>query len=120
MNYYLDAFKKFAVFSGRARRVEFWMFALINILISIAIAALENILGIAQGGQGVLSTIYSLVVLIPSLAIGTRRLHDTGRSGWWLLLSLVPIVGAIVLIIFLAGDSQPGANKFGPNPKETA
>jgi uncharacterized membrane protein YhaH (DUF805 family) len=89
------------------------MFVLLSVIISIALSVVEWIVG----GPGVLAGLYSLAVLIPSIAVGVRRLHDTGRSGWWLLISLVPLIGIIVLIVFLATDSQPGANQYGPNPK---
>ena len=113
MNWYLGCWKKFAEFSGRARRQEFWMFALFNFLVSVAIGIVDGILGT----NGALGGLYSLAVLIPSLAVGVRRLHDTDRCGWWLLLPLIPIVGGIILLVFFCSDSKPGANRFGPNPK---
>ncbi len=106
MNWYLDVLKKYAEFNGRARRQEFWMFALINFGISVVLSFI-----------GPLGYLYSLAVLVPCLAVGARRLHDTGRSGWLQLLLLIPLLGPIVLIVFAAQDSQPGENKFGPNPK---
>ena len=113
MNWYLKVLKQYAVFSGRARRKEYWMFFLFNLLISLALAFMEGLLGIARNNdQSVLSNIYSLAVLIPSIAVGIRRMHDTNRSGWWLLL---PIVN----LIFLAQDGQSGENRFGPDPKAT-
>jgi uncharacterized membrane protein YhaH (DUF805 family) len=115
VNWYLEVLKKYAVFTGRARRTEYWMFVLFNLVIAIALAFIEGIVG----GPGVLGGLYSLAVLIPSLAVGARRLHDTGRSGWWLLIGLVPVIGIIVLIVFFATDSQPGTNQYGPNPKGT-
>jgi uncharacterized membrane protein YhaH (DUF805 family) len=121
MDWYLEVLKKYAVFSGRARRKEYWMFTLFNVLISIVLAIVDRVLGFGEnGGTGPLGALYSLAVLIPSLAVSVRRLHDTGRSGWWLLLGLVPCVGFIVLLIFMVQDSQPGANEYGPNPKEGA
>ena len=113
MNYYTDVLKKYAVFSGRARRKEYWMFTLINIIISIAISIVGSIVGIKQ-----LDGLYSLILFIPSLAVTARRLHDTDRSAWWMLLFFIPIFGWIPLIMFLAKDSQPGSNKYGSNPKE--
>lgn len=113
MNWYLKVLKQYAVFSGRARRKEYWMFFLFNFLISIALGFMEGLLGIARNNdQSVLSNIYSLAVLIPSIGVGIRRMHDTNRSGWWLLL---PIVN----LIFLAQDGQPGENRFGSDPKAT-
>jgi uncharacterized membrane protein YhaH (DUF805 family) len=119
MDYYMAVLQKYADFSGRARRAEFWMFTLINILISIGIAIVEAIIGTAGavGGSGIIGTIYSLAVFIPSIAVSARRLHDTNRSGWWLLIAFIPIVGWIALIIFYIQDSTPGENRYGPNPK---
>ena len=117
MNWYLDVLKKYTVFEGRAHRTEFWMFALFNFLISIGLSIIDNVIGTATTSGGLLSGLYSLAVLIPALAVGARRLHDTGRSGWWQLIGLLPCVGWIVLIIFYVQDSQPGANQYGPNPK---
>ena len=113
MNWYLEVLKKYAVFSGRARRQEYWMFVLISILISIGITVIESMIG----SPGIIGMLYSLAVLIPSLAVGARRLHDTGRSGWWLLIGLVPLIGVIVLIVFFVMDSQEGSNEYGENPK---
>ena len=95
---------------------------LFNILISIALAIFDNMTGTfdMSTGIGLVGGIYSLAVLIPGLAVGVRRLHDTGRSGWWLLLALIPIIGAIILIVYFAQDSQPESNEYGPNPKTGA
>ena len=114
MNWYLGVLKKYAVFSGRARRTEYWMFFLFNIIILIVLGFLEGIFG----SPGILSTIYGLAVFIPSIAVAVRRLHDIGRTGWWVLIGLIPFIGAIVLIIFFVLESQPGANQYGPNPIE--
>ena len=116
MNWYLEALKKYAVFSGRARRTEYWMFMLFNVIAGIILGIVDAILGTG----GVLGAIYALAVLIPGLAVSVRRLHDTSRSGWWLLIAFVPIVGAIVLLVFSLQDSTPGPNAYGPNPKEVA
>ena len=119
MDWYLAVLKKYAVFSGRARRKEYWMFFLFNLLISIALTIVDRTTGTlnAAAGMGLLSGLYTLAVLIPSLAVGVRRLHDTGKSGWWLLLLLVPLLGVIVILIFMVTDSEAGENRFGPNPK---
>lgn len=120
MNWYLEVLKKYAVFNGRARRKEYWMFFLFNIIISIVLAFLDNALGFVSrdGGTGLLGGIYSLILLIPGIAVTVRRLHDGGRSGWWLLIALVPCVGGIVLLVFMIQDSDMGENEYGPNPKE--
>jgi uncharacterized membrane protein YhaH (DUF805 family) len=113
MEWYLKVLKNYVVFQGRARRKEYWMFVLINSIISVILMVVEEFAGLS----GVLSGIYYLAVFLPSLALGIRRLHDTGRSGWWLLLGIIPFIGAIILIIFACQDSQPGDNQYGPNPK---
>lgn len=112
MNWYIEVLKKYVEFSGRARRKELWMFVLFNAIISVVLSLADRALGIA-----LLGTLYSLAVLLPSVAVAIRRLHDTGRTGWWLLIGFIPIIGWIVLIIFYAQDSQPGPNQYGPNPK---
>lgn len=121
MEWYLDILKnRYAQFTGRARRTEYWYFALFNLIASVVLAVLDGLFGTlnAATGAGLLSGLYALGVLIPSLAVAVRRLHDTNRTGWWLLIALVPIVGVIVLIVFMLLDSQPGTNQYGPNPKE--
>lgn len=111
MEYFLGAFKKFADFSGRARRKEYWMYFLFYMIFYIGLAIIDGVVGTMF-----LAFIFSVVMLIPSISIATRRLHDTGRSGWWQLIALIPLVGAIVLIIFLVQDSHAD-NSYGPNPK---
>ncbi len=119
MNYYLAVLKKYAVFNGRAQRAEYWYFCLFSAIISIALIIIDIITGNFgfKSGIGLLSGIYSLAVLIPSIAVSVRRLHDTNHSGWWLLIDLIPFVGAIIILVFLIRDSQPGENQYGPNPK---
>ncbi|MEM1433855.1 MAG: DUF805 domain-containing protein [Pseudomonadota bacterium] len=120
MSWYLEVLKKYAVFSGRARRKEYWFFFLFNLLVTIVLAFIDIATGAFSeaAGIGLLSGIYTLGVLIPSLAVTVRRLHDTDRAGWWVLVSLVPLIGAIILLVFMVLDSQPGSNQYGPNPKE--
>ena len=124
MHYYLDVLKKYAVFSGRAGRAEFWYFVLCNFLIGIVFSILTNIVGGAvRGGAGIITTLYSLyslAVLVPSLAVSVRRLHDIGKSGWMILIPLIPLVGFIWYFVLMVLASQPGDNKYGPNPKGTA
>jgi uncharacterized membrane protein YhaH (DUF805 family) len=123
MNWFLIAVKqKYADFSGRARRSEYWYFLLFYMLILIALSVVDVVLGwfSSDAGVGVLSGIYTLALLIPSLSVSVRRLHDTDRSGWWLLIGLLPLIGGIVLLVFFVQDSQAGANRFGPNPKTAA
>jgi uncharacterized membrane protein YhaH (DUF805 family) len=120
MNWYLQVLKKYAVFSGRARRSEYWYFVLFNILISIGLTIIDLVIGTysQQSGWGLFSGLYALAVLIPGLAVSVRRLHDTGKSGLWFLIVLIPLVGPIVLLVFMCSDSDPGENQYGLNPKE--
>jgi len=116
MNWYLTVLKKYAVFSGRARRKEYWYFNLFNFLIAFGLGVIDWLLGLvvtSDSGIGLLGGLYSLAVLIPGIAVTVRRLHDTGRSGWWLLISFIPIIGFIVLLVFMLSESQPGKNQYG-------
>jgi len=108
---------KYATFTGRARRSEFWFFALFRVIVAIIASVIDAIL---PGEATIVGYLVGLALLVPSLAVGARRLHDTGRSGWLQLIGLIPVVGWIVLIVFYAQDSKPGANEHGPNPKEGA
>jgi uncharacterized membrane protein YhaH (DUF805 family) len=108
MEYFIGALKKYADFTGRARRKEYWMFVLIYSVINIVLAVL---------GLDIISIIFGLALFVPSVSIAARRLHDTGRSGWWQLIILIPLIGFIILIVFLAQDSHD-ANDYGVNPKE--
>ena len=113
--YYLNVLKyKYAEFEGRARRSEFWYYVLFNFIVSLGLGMVD-----AFTGLGFLSGLYGLAVIIPGLALGVRRLHDTGKSGWWLLVGLIPVVGWIVLVVFYIQDSQYHDNQYGPNPKTT-
>ena len=120
MNYYIDCItKKYCCFSGRARRKEYWMFVLFNFIAAFIIGAVGGFLaGLTNvTAFAFLGTIYNLAVLVPSLGLLFRRLHDIGKSGWWWLIGLVPFIGWIVIIVFCCLDSQPGENQYGPNPK---
>jgi uncharacterized membrane protein YhaH (DUF805 family) len=112
MEYFIDAFKKYAEFSGRASRKQYWMFILIFTVIYLVLAAIDAFLGMF-----VLAAIFNLALLIPSLSIAARRLHDTGRSGWWQLIIFLPLIGVIVLLVFLVQDSHAD-NEYGANPKQ--
>ncbi len=109
-------------FGGRARRSEYWWYALFSVLVGIVAVILDNALGtdFESTGNGLISLLLNLALFLPSLAVAVRRLHDTDRSGWWLLIALIPLVGAIVLLVFFCQDSTPGQNRFGPSPKHQA
>jgi len=120
MYWYLEVLKKYAVFSGRARRKEYWLFTLFDLIITAVLVIIDVAAGLVgtESGFGLLSSLYTLAVFIPRIAVSVRRLHDTNHAGWWLLIGFVPLVGTIVLLIFMVSDGQPGHNRFGPNPKE--
>lgn len=120
MDWYIAVLKKYAQFSGRSRRKEFWFFTLISSLLSIALSVADNVLGLPSfgDGYGLLAALYSLFIFIPNIAVIVRRLHDQDRTGWWALIMLVPIVGIFVLLYFMVQNSQKGTNRFGGNPKE--
>lgn len=119
MDWFLVVLKKYATFSGRAQRAEYWYFYLFYTLIYIGLAILDWMMGVysLEFGIGWLSGLFCLALLVPSFAVLFRRLHDTGRSGWWLLIGLIPLIGPIVLIVFLAQDSAAEENTYGLNPK---
>ena len=122
MNWYIDVLKKYAVFSGRARRKEYWMFALFNFIVGIFLFGIASIVVNAEMVTAnkviiIIYLLYTLGIMCPSIAVTVRRLHDTGRSGWWVLIGIVPIIGAIVLVVFTVQGSQQGDNQHGPNPK---
>ncbi|MFG2818591.1 DUF805 domain-containing protein [Kitasatospora sp. NPDC048365] len=114
MEWYLAVLKNYAGFEGRAHRREFWMFTLVSVVISIVLTIIDRILGIR-----VIDNLYTLAVLLPSLAVGARRLHDTGRSGWWQLLSIT-VIGIVPLIWFWAQEGSTEANKYGTVPAPAA
>ena len=111
MDYFLDAYRKYADFTGRATRTQFWMFFLFYIIAAIVTSIIDNIIGMP-----ILGGLLALGSIVPSIAIGARRLHDTSRSGWWQLLSFIPLIGGIILLVFFVQDSHPD-NEYGPNPK---
>ncbi|VAW61284.1 Integral membrane protein [hydrothermal vent metagenome] len=112
MEHFIGAFKKYADFSGRARRQEYWMFVLIYILIYIALMVIDSVTGMF-----ILTPLFALAIIIPSISIAARRLHDTGRSGWWQLIAIIPLIGGIILLVFLVQDSHD-ENEYGPSPKQ--
>jgi uncharacterized membrane protein YhaH (DUF805 family) len=122
MNWYLKVLKNYAGFSGRARRKEYWMFVLFNMIFAILAIIVDNVAGttIAPLPYGLFYCVYTLAVLIPSLAVAIRRLHDVGKSGWFMFIVFIPIVGAIWLLVLVCTAGKPGTNAYGLNPKEAA
>jgi len=120
MNWYLKALKKYAEFSGRAQRKEYWMFLLFYILIYIAFAIIDSVTGTfsTKAGMGLLGGLYAIALIIPCITVTVRRLHDTNHSGWWILIGLVPLIGNIILLVFMVQDGNPGENQYGPTPKD--
>jgi uncharacterized membrane protein YhaH (DUF805 family) len=122
LSWYVEVLKRYAVFSGRARRKEYWTFAITSFFICAALNLIDYYLHLSKltgmPFAGPLATVYCLIVLIPTIAVGVRRLHDTDRSGWWMLLFLVPLLGALILLVFFVQDSDAGDNDFGPCPKK--
>ena len=119
MGWYIEALKKYAVFGGRSRRKEYWYFVLFSLIVSLVLSAVDALLGTfgSASNVGLLGGIYGLAIIIPTIAVSVRRLHDIDRTGWWVLISLVPVIGTIVLLVFAVLDGTPGENRFGPNPK---
>ncbi|MEO6135927.1 MAG: DUF805 domain-containing protein [Ginsengibacter sp.] len=127
MHYYISVLKNYATFTGRARRSEYWYFVLFSMIATIVAAIIDRMLGttfsMAIGGEsvslgyGYVYLFYSLAVFLPGLAVTVRRLHDTNKSGWYFLIILIPLAGAIWLLVLLCTDSTFGINKYGPNPK---
>lgn len=115
MEHYLNAFKQFFDFSGRATRTQYWMFFLIHLVVSVLLTLVDYfVLGSGlENGTGLLGGIYGLVAFIPGLAIAVRRLHDTGRTGFWILIALIPLLGFLLLILFFIQGSKPNANNWG-------
>ena len=119
MDYYISVLRNYAVFEGRARREEYWYFVLFNVIAVVLLNFLDGFFGMQdkETQKGLLTTVYTIAVLVPSIAVAVRRLHDTNRSGWWILLYLIPLLGALVLFIFFVFDSEKETNEYGVNPK---
>lgn len=112
MDWYLKVLKQYADFNGRARRKEYWMFFLVNIGVSIVLGIVGAVIKFPF-----LGALYSLAILLPGIAVSIRRMHDIGKSGWLLLVGLIPFIGAIVLLVWAATEGTSGANEYGPDPK---
>ena len=122
MYWYLKCWKQYVDFQGRARRKEYWIFTLINFIIYLLFYILAFSMMFDSSGIFFLLTsiiffLYTVATILPSIAVTVRRLHDTGRSGWWYLLNFIPLVGSICLLVLLCLDSDPGENQWGENPK---
>jgi len=117
MNYYSICLSKFADFSGRARRREYWTFALVNCLIALLLLILGLAFGEDSPASNIMVTIFYLIMLVPNLSVSVRRLHDIGKSGWWLFIGLIPLVGSLLLLVWSLMDSEEGENQYGENPK---
>jgi uncharacterized membrane protein YhaH (DUF805 family) len=122
MDWYLEALKKYAVFEGRSRRKEYWFFGFFNAIFSVVLVIADVLFGTSGGlsSPGLLSGLYTLGVFLPALAVLVRRLHDTNRSGWWVLISFLPLIGVLVLLFFSLQEGQPGENQYGISPKAHA
>ncbi|HBW4676030.1 TPA: DUF805 domain-containing protein [Klebsiella pneumoniae] len=118
MDWYLKVLKNYIGFGGRARRKEYWIFILVNLILTGVLSIIDKMLGWQRaGGEGILTTIYGVLVFLPWWAVQFRRLHDTDRSAWWLLLLLIPVIGWLVILIFNCQRGTEGNNRFGPDPK---
>ncbi len=122
MEWYLKVLRQYADFEGRARRKEYWMFVLFNLVISFVLGFVDGMVGLKVGeaGVGVLSTLYSLAVLVPGIAVSVRRLHDIGKSGWMLLVAFIPCLGALILLFWVIKEGDKGPNAYGSDPKAGA
>jgi uncharacterized membrane protein YhaH (DUF805 family) len=121
MSWYIGVLKKYAVFEGRARRKEYWMYQLFNVLVMLLLYLPSALIAVAADTPALASllpALYLLGVLLPTIAVAVRRFHDQDKSGWWYLLALIPSVGGIILLVFMCLDGTPGPNKYGPNPKD--
>lgn len=129
MSWYLLALKRYADFSGRSRRKEYWYFALFNFIVILALIVVAAVLGGFNSNQTgginpaampffILYIVYAIAIFIPSLAVSVRRLHDIGKSGWWFFINFIPYAGGIWFLVLMCLDSKPGPNQWGPNPKE--
>ena len=119
MDWYLTVLRSFSDFSGRARRKEYWMFTLFNAIFAAVASVLDRVLGLAgEAGIGPLYGLYLLVVLVPGIAVAIRRMHDTGRSGWMLLVGLIPLIGVLLVLYWAIQEGEPRENAYGPDPKE--
>ncbi len=117
MNWYLDVLHNYIGFNGRARRTEYWMFIVVNMVFTFVLGVTDRLIGWQLVGEsGVLTTLYGVFIFLPWWAVQFRRLHDTDRSAWWLLLIIIPVVGWIIIILFNCQRGTAGENRYGPDP----
>ena len=116
LEYYKKYWQNYVNFQGRARRSEYWYPMLCNIIVAVVLGILATLTSLVSV-FAILISLFSLAILLPSLSVEIRRLHDIGKSGWWLFIALVPMVGGILLLVWFCTDSNPGENQYGPNPK---
>ncbi len=118
-DWYYQVILNYTNFSGRARRQEYWYFTLVNVLVNLVMGIIDRVIGsvMQMDNFGFFGVIYALFIMIPSIAVTVRRLHDSGRVGWWTLIAFVPIIGILVLLYFLIQDSEEDSNQYGANPK---
>ncbi|ASI94320.1 DUF805 domain-containing protein [Vibrio rotiferianus] len=118
-DWYYKVILNYTNFNGRARRQEYWYFTLVNVLVNLVMGIIDRVIGsvMQMDNFGFFGVIYALFIMIPSIAVTVRRLHDSGRTGWWALIAFVPVIGILVLLYFLIQDSEEGSNQYGVSPK---
>ncbi|MFN1619218.1 DUF805 domain-containing protein [Vibrio rotiferianus] len=118
-DWYYKVILNYTNFNGRARRQEYWYFTLVNVLVNLVMGIIDRVIGsvMQMDSFGFFGVIYALFIMIPSIAVTVRRLHDSGRTGWWALIAFVPVIGILVLLYFLIQDSEEGSNQYGVSPK---
>jgi uncharacterized membrane protein YhaH (DUF805 family) len=118
-DWYYKVILNYTNFNGRARRQEYWYFTLVNVLVNLVMGIIDRVIGsvMQMDNFGFFGVIYALFIMIPSIAVTVRRLHDSGRVGWWALIAFVPVIGILVLLYFLIQDSEEGSNQYGVSPK---
>jgi len=120
MDYMLMPLRRYAEFSGRSRRKEYWMFILGVIIVAVVLSIVEGILGLSGmigGAYGPLTALFFLAIIVPSIAVQVRRFHDQDKSGWFVLLGLIPLLGGLIVLVFMCLEGTQGDNRFGPDPK---
>jgi uncharacterized membrane protein YhaH (DUF805 family) len=120
MHWYTDVLKKYAVFHGRAARPEYWWFTLIDLIVAVFVAFVAAVVVASSGAAQAIADLYNLAVLLPTIGVTIRRLHDTDHRGWWMLIGAIPVIGWIWIIVLLASEGNAGPNRYGPDPQQSA